>query len=65
MEAAGGYERKAFLLLWEEGLPCAVTNARYVRQYAESMGVLEKTDRIDARSRIQCWERSHIAPKPT
>jgi transposase len=48
MEATGGYERKAFLLLWEEGLPCAVTNARQVRQYAESMGVLEKTDRIDA-----------------
>lgn len=48
MEATGGYERKAFLLLWEEGLPCAVTNARNVRQYAEAMGMLEKTDRIDA-----------------
>jgi transposase len=48
MEATGGYERRAFLLLWEEGLPCAVTNARNVRQYAESMGVLEKTDKIDA-----------------
>jgi transposase len=48
MEATGGYERKAFLLCWEEGLPCAVTNARNVRQYAESMGVLEKTDEIDA-----------------
>ena len=49
MEATGGYERRAFALLWEEGLPCAVTNARNVRQYAESMGMLEKTDRIDAR----------------
>lgn len=48
MEATGGYERKAFLLLWERGLPCAVTNARNVRQYAEAMGVLEKTDEIDA-----------------
>ena len=48
MEATGGYERRPFLLLWEEGLPCAVTNARNVRQYAEAMGVLEKTDRIDA-----------------
>src|SRR5712675_1560848 len=36
MEATGGYERKAFLLLWEDSLPCAVTNARNVRQYAES-----------------------------
>jgi transposase len=48
MEATGGHERMAFLLLWEAGLPCAVTNARNVRQYAEAMGVLEKTDRIDA-----------------
>ena len=48
MEATGGYERRAFLLLWEEDQPCAVTNARNVRQYAEAMGVPEKTDRIDA-----------------
>jgi len=48
MEATGGYERRAFLLLWEQGLPCAVTNARHVRHYAEAMGALEKTDRIDA-----------------
>jgi transposase len=48
MEATGGYERKAFLLLWEQGHPCAITNARNVRLYAEAMGVLEKTDRIDA-----------------
>jgi transposase len=48
MEATGGYERRAFLGLWEQGLPCAITNARQVRQYAEAMGVLEKTDAIDA-----------------
>jgi transposase len=49
MEATGGYERRAFLQLWEQDLPCAVTNARYVRLYAESMSVPEKTDTIDAR----------------
>jgi transposase len=48
MEATGGYERRAFLLLSEQGLPCAITNARQVRLYAEAMGVLEKTDQIDA-----------------
>jgi transposase len=48
MEATGGYERRAFLGVWEQGLPCAITNARNVRLYAEAMGVLEKTDRIDA-----------------
>ncbi len=49
MEATGGYERKAFLLLSEAGVPCAVTNPRSVRLYAEAMGTSEKTDRIDAR----------------
>jgi transposase len=48
MEATGGYERRAFLLLWEAGMPCALTNPRSVRRYAEAMGILEKTDRLDA-----------------
>jgi transposase len=48
MEATGGYERRAFLLLWEAGIPCALTNPRSVRRYAEAMGILEKTDRLDA-----------------
>jgi transposase len=49
MEASGGYERTAFLLLWEAGIVCGLTNPRSVRRYAEAMGVLEKTDRLDAR----------------
>lgn len=48
MEATGGFERLAFTLLWEAGLTCAIANPRSVRQYAEAMGFLEKTDRIDA-----------------
>jgi transposase len=56
MESSGSYERRAFVLLSEDGLPCAVTNARNVRLYAESMGVPEKTDRIDA-SMIACFAR--------
>jgi transposase len=64
MEATGGYERRAFLLLWEEGLPCTVTNARYVRQYAESMGVLEKTDRIDARIIARFARDKQLQPMP-
>lgn len=48
MEASGGYERSAFLLLWEAGIACAVVNARNVRHFAEALGFLEKTDRIDA-----------------
>jgi transposase len=49
MEASGGYERPAFLLLSELGQPCAApVNARNVRRFAEAMGFLEKTDKIDA-----------------
>jgi transposase len=48
LEASGGYERAAFGLLWAQGLPCALANPRSVRRFAEAMGLLEKTDRIDA-----------------
>jgi transposase len=48
MEATGGYEKLPFALLWEAGVPCAILNPRSVRRFAEAMGFLEKTDRIDA-----------------
>jgi transposase len=48
MEATGGYEQQAFAQLSEAGLGVAILNPRAVRQFAESMGRLEKTDRIDA-----------------
>lgn len=47
MEASGGYERKAFALLWAQDVPVALLNPGRVRCFAEAMGVLEKTDRID------------------
>ncbi len=48
MEATGGYEQQAFAGLSEQGLPVAILNPRAVRQFAQSMGRLEKTDKIDA-----------------
>ena len=48
MEATGGYEQRAFVQLSEHGLPVAIVNPRAVRQFAQSMGLLEKTDEIDA-----------------
>jgi transposase len=48
IEATGGYERTAFLLLWEAGVACGMTNPKNVRHYAKAMGISEKTDRIDA-----------------
>ena len=48
MEATGGFERKAFLLLWQKGVASALVNPRNVRCFAEAMGAMEKTDPIDA-----------------
>jgi transposase len=48
LEATGGYEKLPFMLLWAAGVPCAIVNPRAVRRFAEGMGLLEKTDRIDA-----------------
>jgi transposase len=50
--------------LWEQGLPCAVTNARFVRLYAESMSVLEKTDAIDARLIARFARAKDLQPTP-
>lgn len=48
LEATGGYEKQPFVQLWAQGLPVAILNPRAVRRFAEAMGLLEKTDRIDA-----------------
>ena len=48
MEATGGYEKLVHALLWSHGVPAAIVNPRAVRQFAQAMGFLEKTDRIDA-----------------
>jgi transposase len=64
MESTGSYERRAFLWLSEDGLPCAITNARNVRLYAESMGVPEKTDRIDASMIARFARHKDLQPMP-
>jgi transposase len=48
VEATGGYEQLPFAHLSEAGLGVAILNPRAVRQFAQAMGRLEKTDRIDA-----------------
>lgn len=64
MEASGGYERHALLLLWGYGQPCAVVNARNIRRFAEAMGSPEKTDSIDAAMIARFAEAKRIQPTP-
>ena len=64
MEASGGYERRAFIELSENGVSCALTNPRNVRRYAEAMGILEKTDRIDSSVIARFAHAKELAPTP-
>lgn len=64
MEATGGYEQLPFALLWAEAIPCALLNPRMVRRFAEAMGILEKTDRIDAGVIAWYAQVKRIVPQP-
>ena len=48
MEATGGLERPVRAALDSAGLRCAVVNPRQVRDFAKAMGILAKTDSLDA-----------------
>jgi transposase len=64
MEASGGLEQPAFMTLWQLGQPVALANARSVRRFAEAMGALEKTDRIDAQMIARFAEAKRMTPTP-
>lgn len=48
IESTGGYERNLLYRLVEQNLPAALVNPRQVRDFAKAMGLLAKTDRLDA-----------------
>lgn len=48
LEATGGYERTVVAELLAGGYQVAVVNPRQVRDFAKALGILAKTDRIDA-----------------
>jgi transposase len=48
IEATGGYERSLVADLLDAGHLVAVVNPRHVRNFAKALGILAKTDRIDA-----------------
>lgn len=48
LEATGGYQRAVVAALAAAGLPVVVANPRQVRDFARGLGVLAKTDAIDA-----------------
>jgi transposase len=62
MEATGGYERLPFAQLWAADVPVALANPRSVRRFAEAMGGLEKTDKIDTGMIARYAETKRIVP---
>lgn len=62
MEATGGFERAVAVCLGSAGLPVRVINARHVRHFAKALGLLAKTDRLDARA-LERFARQ-IKPEP-
>ena len=49
LEATGGYEQAIVLALLEAGYVVSVVNPRQIRDFARAVGVLAKTDPVDAR----------------
>ena len=48
VEATGGLERRLVAELYGAGLPVALINPARVREFARSLGLLAKTDKLDA-----------------
>jgi transposase len=60
VEATGGYESLMVAGLLAAGVPVVVVNPRWVRDFAKSIGRLEKTDRIDAELLALYAERAEL-----
>lgn len=63
LEATGGYEFEAACTLQAAGLSVAVVNPRQARDFARAMGVLAKTDSLDARMLAEFARVLHQHPQ--
>ena len=64
LEATGGYQAPLVAALAAAGLPVVVANPRQVRRFAQGLGLLAKTDRIDARVLAAFAEKVRPEPRP-
>ena len=67
MEATGSYQKPVAIALLEAGHCVAVVNPRQVRRFAQGLGILAKTDKIDAKILARYAElvRPRTMQKPT
>lgn len=62
VEATGGYQRRVVAALDAAGHTVAVANPRQVRDFARGLGILAKTDRLDAQVIARFGQ--HAEPRP-
>jgi transposase len=62
MESTGGYEKLLAIRLLQAGHQACIMNPRRIRDFAKSMGILAKTDKID--SDVIALFASKIEPAP-
>jgi len=63
-EASGGYEALAARIFTALGLPVAVVNPKRIRQFVRGLGIMAKTDGIDARMIAYYARVANIQPIP-
>lgn len=66
MEATGGLEVPLYVALQEAKLPLAIINPRQIRDFAKSIGILAKTDKVDAKvlARYAATVQPEVRPLP-
>jgi transposase len=62
MEATGGLEKLVSEALYKAGLSVAIVNPRRIRDFGRSMGILAKTDKLDAK--VMAYFAAKIEPTP-
>lgn len=62
-EASGGYENLCVELVQKAGFSFSIVNARRARDFAKAMGILAKTDKIDAKV-LACYGEK-LNPEPS
>src|SRR5687767_2252529 len=63
-EASGGYEALAVRIFAELGLPVAVVYPKRIREFVRGLGIMAKTDGIDARMIAYYARVANIQPVP-
>lgn len=64
LEATGGYERAVVAALAAAQLPVVVANPRQIRAFARAIGLLAKTDRLDAGLLARFGQQVQPVPRP-